>query len=479
MVTRTLPLDRVRQAVHLTGYTASANLPTTANAYDRSFNGGASDAFVTGFSLATDASTVTFTRITAGDIVNDRGNFSGACWGDFDNDGHLDLFVTNWTGNNVLYHNNGDGAFTKVTSGRIVNDGGSSRSCSWGDYDNDGFIDLAVSDDGGGIFLYHNEAGASFTRVLDTPIAQDYGNCYGISWADYDNDGWLDLFVARHTNANNLLYHNKRDGTFEKITDGAIVNDGGYSVPVSWGDYDADGCVDLFVGNVNSQPPFLYHNNCDGRFDRITIGPIATDVGFSTTSNWVDYDNDGDLDLFVGNWYTDNFLYRNDGSGAFTKITTGVIVTDGNIHDSSWADYDNDGDLDLFGGTPEGLRRFYQNNGDGTFTRIIAGAIVEDSGTSGPNWADYDNDGDLDLFVASGDSTKTNFLYRNDGTANHWLHLKLIGAGPKQAKTAAVSNKSAIGDQGHPHGYDQRPHRPADARGFGPDGHVQPEQSEC
>lgn len=439
-----IALDPTRRTVHLTGYTASTDFPTTANAYDRSFNGGASDAFVTGLSVTTD--TDTFTRITSGDIVNEGGRSTGACWGDYDNDGYFDLFVANWAGeNNFLYHNSGDGTFEKITSGSVVNDGGSSRSCTWGDYDNDGFADLAVSDDGGGIFLYHNEDGASFTRVLDTPIAQDYGNCYGISWADYDNDGWLDLFVARHTNDSNLLYHNKGNGVFEKITDGAIVNDGGYSVPVSWGDYDADGCVDLFVGNVNDQSSFLYHNNCNGSFDRITHGPIAADVGFSTTSNWVDYDNDGDLDLFVGNWYKDNFLYRNDGGGTFTKLTTGVIVTDGNIHDSSWADYDNDGDMDLVGGTPEGLRRFYQNNGDGAFTRITTGTIVEDNHTSGPNWADYDNDGDLDLFVAVNDPPYTNLLYRNDGVGNHWLHLKLIGAGPKQAKTATVSNKSAIG----------------------------------
>jgi hypothetical protein len=400
------------------------------------------DAFVAGLAATTD----TFTRITTGDIVNDDGYSSGACWGDYDNDGHLDLFVTNWAGqNNFLYHNNGDGTLEKIASGSIVHDGGWSRSCTWGDYDNDGFVDLAVSDDGAGISLYHNEGGASFTRALDTPIARDYGNCYGISWADYDNDGWLDLFVARHTNADNLLYHSKGDGTFEKITSGAIVNDAGYSVPVSWGDYDADGCVDLFVGNVNYQPNFLYHNNCHGGFDKIAEGPIATDIGFSTTSNWVDYDNDGDLDLFVGNWYGDNFLYRNDGGGTFTRITTSPIVTDGTIHDSSWVDYDNDGDMDLFGGTPEGLRRFYQNNGDGTFARITTGTVVENSGTSGPNWADYDNDGDLDLFVASGDDTKTNFLYRNEGNANHWLHIKLIGVGAKQARTATGANKSAIG----------------------------------
>lgn len=386
---------------------------------------------------------VTFTQITDGNIVNDGGRSSGACWGDYDNDGNIDLVVTNWAGqNNFLYHNQGDGTFEKITTGPVVSDRGWSRGCTWGDYDNDGYADLAVSDDGAGIRLYHNEGGTSFTRVLDTPIAQDYGNCYGISWVDYNNDGWLDLFVARHTNDDNLLYRNKGDGTFEKITVGPVVNDGGYSVTVSWGDYDGDNCIDLFVGNVNDQPNFLYHNNCDGSFTRITAEPFATDGGFSSTSNWVDYDNDGDRDLFVGNCYVDNFLYRNDGNGKFTKIITGVIVTDGNLHGSSWADYDNDGDMDLFAVPCTGFQRLYQNNGDGSFTKITTGEIVTDSGSSIGIWGDYDNDGDMDLFVAvDGDD----FLYRNDGNQNHWINLRLIGAAPEQIKSGAGTNRSAIG----------------------------------
>jgi hypothetical protein len=390
-----------------------------------------------------DLPNVTFTKITEGNIVNDGGNSSGACWGDYDNDTYLDLVVTNWAGqNNFLYHNRGDGTFEKITTGPVVNGHGSSRGCTWGDYDNDGYIDLAISDDGAGIFLYHNEDGTSFTRVLNTPIAQDRGNCYGISWIDYNNDGWLDLFVARHTNANNLLYRNKGDGTFEKITTGPMVNNQGYSASVSWGDYDGDGCIDLFVGNVNDQPNFLYHNNCRGNFTRITAEPFASDGGFSTTSNWVDYDNDGDLDLFVGNGYENNFLYRNDGSSGFTKILTGVIVTDGNVHDSSWADYDNDGDMDLFIGSHEGLQRLYQNNGDGNFTQITTGAIVADRGSSAGIWGDYDNDGDLDLFVAADGN---NFLYRNNGSQNHWINLKLVGAAPKRSQSVTGTNLSAIG----------------------------------
>ena len=124
--------------------------------------------------------------------------------------------MANWAGeNNFLYHNNGDGTFERL-HGSIVNDGGRSRSCTWGDYDNDGFPDLFVSNDGGGNFLYHNEGGTAFTRVL-APRSPDDGNCYGVSWADYDNDGWLDLFVARHTNDNNLLYHNRGMGPLTRL----------------------------------------------------------------------------------------------------------------------------------------------------------------------------------------------------------------------------------------------------------------------
>ncbi len=388
-----------------------------------------------------------FTEITTGAIVNDGGYSSGACWGDYDNDGYDDVFVANWSGeNNFLYHNDGDGTFTKITEGSIVTDGGSSRSCTWGDYDNDGFLDLFVSNDGGGNFLYHNEGGTAFTRALSGPIASDGGNCYGASWADYDNDGWLDLFVARHTNDNNLLYHNAGDGTLEKIEEGAIVNDGGYSVSASWGDYNGDGCADLVVANTNDQPNFLYRNNCDGSFTKIITGPVVTDIGSSGTSNWVDFDNDGDLDLFIGNSgeNQDNVLYRNDAGDTFTAIRTGVIVTDGDGHNSSWGDYDNDGDLDLFAGLAPLVQRLYQNNGDGTFTRLTNGAVVQDSGASGGLWGDYDNDGDLDLFVAV-DRDGNNHLYRNEGNQNHWLHLKLIGAASNQTHTGVGSNRSAIG----------------------------------
>ena len=173
-------------------------------------------------------------------------------------------------------------------------------------------------------------------------------------------------------------------------------------------------------------------------FTAITTGPVVTSGGGSAGSSWGDYDNDGDLDLFVAN-SGNNFLYTNNGGGSFTAITTGPVVTDGGISFSgSWGDYDNDGDLDLFVAN-SGNNFLYANNGDGSFTAITTGVVVTSGGTSfGSSWGDYDNDGDLDLFVAN--FNQNNFLYANNGNANNWINLRLLGT---------HSNVSALGAKVH------------------------------
>ena len=386
----------------------------------------------------------TFTRITSGDIVNNGGFSWGAAWGDYDNDGLIDLFVANnGAENNFLYRNNGDGTFVRITVGDIVNDGTWSSAGSWGDYDNDGYLDLFVSNKDENSLLFSNNGDGTFTTITTGIIVNDAGNSIGASWGDYDNDGYLDLFVA-NGGENNFLYNNNRDGTFTKITTGIIVNDFGNSNGASWSDYDNDGYLDLFVANQGGNN-FLYNNNGDGTFSKITSGDIVNDGGFSSGSSWGDYDNDGDLDLFVANGAyiesQDNFLYQNNGDGNFIRISSGDIVNDGgNSWSSNWGDYDNDGDLDLFvtnsaGDFPQD-NFLYSNNGDGTFIKISTGFIVTNDGISlGVSSADYDNDGDLDLFVAS-DNSRNNLLFLNEGNANNWINIKLVGT---------QSNNSAIG----------------------------------
>jgi len=251
-----------------------------------------------------------FTKITTGDIVNDVGNYTTCAWGDFNNDGYLDLFVSSWNNTtNVFYRNNGNGTFTKITSGDPVADRTYHTGSAWADFDNDGNLDLLVVDGGGvpspgKISLYRNNGDSTFTRMTNStpPIEKVY--FVGGSWADYDNDGWLDFFVTQNidysTGRSNLLYHNNGDGTFTKITSGQIVTDLGVGFGCSWGDYDNDGLLDLLV--VNRTPTamnFLYHNLGKGAFERVTTGPIASHIGYSGAAAWGDFNNDGMPDLLV------------------------------------------------------------------------------------------------------------------------------------------------------------------------------------
>ena len=271
--------------------------------------------------------------------------------------------------------------FTKITSGQLVTDGGASRSVNWVDYDNDGVLDLFVSNGlstGQNNFLYHGNGSPNytFTKITGSPITSDNEKSDGSTWADFDNDGDLDAFVVNWYGDNNMFYWNNGNGTFTQSTTGPTVNDGGYSETASWGDYDNDGFVDLYVPNSGGTlENFLYHNNGDQTFTKITSGDIVTETFHSRGVSWIDYDNDGDEDMFVANENGENNnLYKNmlkeTSSPDFVKITSGTIVNDGGESwSASWGDYDNDGDQDVFVTNFAGENNFlYQNNDDGTFT---------------------------------------------------------------------------------------------------------------
>jgi hypothetical protein len=385
-----------------------------------------------------------FTKILTGPVANDSGWCYGCCWADFNNDGYQDLFVVNnMTGNknNLLYMNNGNGTFTKVTTGIVVTDGGSSYGCTCADYDNDGFIDIFVANYNENNFLYHNNGNGTFSKITTGAIVTDGGNSTGCAWIDYDKDGYVDLFVCNR-NQPNFLYHNNGNGTFTKITTGAIVTNNSNSGGCAWADYDNDGYPDLFVANAGPAADFLYHNNGNGTFTQITNDPIVLDVLNSSGGSWGDYNNDGYLDLFVtggviGTGY--DRLFRNNGNGTFTKITSDPIVTYSHWSGgSSWGDFNKDGYLDMFVGGYDGINLLFVNNGNGTFTRIDTGIIVTDGNYKmGSSWCDYDNDGNLDLFVARNNYFGgNNCLYHNEGNNNKWLNIKCIGM---------VSNKAGIG----------------------------------
>lgn len=338
-----------------------------------------------------------FTKVENDPIVSDNAPSDGATWGDCDNDGDLDCFVVNWYGvNNLFYLNNGDGSFKQVLGENLANNGGYSETAAWGDYDNDGLLDLYVTNSDGDFrnFLYRNNGNNKFIKITNSPASTDAFASRNVSWVDMDNDGDLDLFVTNENSQNENIYRNDK-GVFVKNTTSALVKDGKNTM----------------------------------------------------SSAWADYDNDGDLDVFLCNDKGTNSLFRNDGNFVFTKNTTDTLAkTTANAFSAAWADVDNDGDLDLFVtnafSNTNGLKNwFYLNNGNSTFQRVENILTKDLAWSYGCAFGDYDNDGFQDLAVATcriGASDYADFLYHNEGNANHWLTIQLIGT---------QSNKSAIGSK--------------------------------
>ena len=199
----------------------------------------------------------TFTDVGAAAGVDDDGGGTAAVWGDCDNDGDLDLYVTNNTPfasiqrPNRLYRNNGNGSFTEIGAAAGVDDNQVSAGAAWGDYDNDGDLDLYVArTNGKANLLYQNQGNCMFTEVGATAKVDDTGEALGVAWGDYDNDGDLDLNVGIHRGPNRL-YRNDGNGMFTEVASnpGINVNDSGGGRGVAWGDYDKDGDLDFYVAN--------------------------------------------------------------------------------------------------------------------------------------------------------------------------------------------------------------------------------------
>ncbi|MCG8605340.1 CRTAC1 family protein, partial [bacterium] len=371
-----------------------------------------------------------------------------ASWVDYDNDGDLDLLRVSAFGSEDirLYANNGDGSFTKLQLEAFV---GSARfrgtiagGHTWGDYDNDGDLDLFVANgatDPDDNSLYQNNGDGSFTLQLDGDIVNDSGVSNSCSWGDYDNDGFLDLFVVNGGQQGepekNFLYRNQGDGSFHRITTGMVSNDELASWAGSWSDFDNDSDLDLFVVNGGGPNNFLYRNNGNGIFALDSRSPMFGSSGRSPS--WGDYDNDGDLDLAV--LARDNFLYRNNGNGTFFLVENSPIVTGprrgpgGGYAGSCWGDFDNNGHLDLLFPVRNDTVSviLYQNEGFGSFVRASGGQI-DDAGGSTLVAGDFDNDGDLDIVAGN-----AGVLYRNDNSYdNNWIKIQCVGT---------LSNRSAIG----------------------------------
>ena len=427
-------------------------------------------------------------------IIEAKGG-GAAAFLDYDNDGDLDVYLINGSTlegfkpgqepTNKLYRNNGDGTFTDVTERAGVGDTGWGMGCSVADYDNDGYPDIYVTNYGPNV-LYHNNGDGTFTDVTNRAGVGDKRWSTGSAWGDYDKDGDLDLYVSNYLDfetlykrkdkslqpiiwrgikvmagprglkgAADVLYRNNGDGTFTDVTRQAGVVDyqKGYGFSVVFGDYDNDGDLDLYIAN-DSTPNYLYQNNGDGTFTEVALiaGVAYNEDGREQAGMGVaygDYDNDGYMDIFVTNFSDDtNTLYHNEGNGFFTDVTFQAHLGEESLPyvcwGSSFFDYDNDGDLDLFvptghvypqvdrfniGQTYAEKNLLFENNGDGTFTEVseFAGPGLKIQKVSrGACYGDYDNDGDVDILILNLNDAPT--LLRNEGgNRNNWLMIKTIG----------------------------------------------------
>jgi len=409
-------------------------------------------------------SQVTFTDVTETAKVGNSARGMGAAWGDYDNDGLLDIYVSNYKDKNILYQNNGGGIFSDVTDAADVGNTDASADIAWGDYNNDGFLDLFLVNDVGPGYgakkvLYKNNGDGTFTNVAKEAGVENIAFGIGVAWSDYNNDGYLDAFVTNNAHVMicdgqpNKLFKNKADGTFEDVTDVTGVGDLGNGMGAAWCDYDNDGYQDLYVLNFDNYdfdppentPSILYKNNGDESFTRVTDSAGVTNAmgGFGVA--WGDYNNDGFMDIFIANLKdiypsAKNVLFRNTGDGTFTDVTDSAGVGDDDEStEVTWVDYDNDGDLDLHvvnGGI--GVSQaciLYRNDENGTFTDVAEETGIRYVGhAEGASWGDYDNDGDMDLYLVN--YGEPNVLYRNNGNSNHWLIVKTVGT---------QSNRSGIG----------------------------------
>lgn len=424
----------------------------------------------------------------------------GVCVSDFDGDGFQDIYFVNGrdlygggvTVRNALYRNNGDGTFTDVTEKAGVPGNAYGLGCTWGDYDNDGHPDLYVMQYGKNI-LYRNNGDGTFTDVTAKAHVDgtDFGTVFhsGATFFDYDRDGYLDLYVggyvdfgpgsqrtciigfdvrasclpAVYKGTPAVLYHNNRDGTFTNVTKSAkIYQPNGKNLSVAAADYDNDGWPDLFVAN-DGIDVYLYHNEHNGTFKEValTSGIALTANGNAMAAMCMslgDYDNDGRLDLYISDFQgSGDHIWHNDGDGFLDEVSdrAGIVVRTRGVlsFGGGFFDYDNDGRLDLFiaNGHVYGdvektdpnihykqINSLFHNDGNGRFSDVTAtagpGFAIPYVGR-GAAFADFDNDGYEDIVV--GNNGDAPLLLHNSGSnGNHFVNLKLIGT---------RSNRDAMG----------------------------------
>jgi hypothetical protein len=423
----------------------------------------------------------------------------GAAFLDFDQDGFMDLYMANGSYHerlsdqeykpgeiqiNQLYRNRGDGTFENVTKKAGVGHAGYGMGVTVGDYNNDGYPDIYVSNHGPNT-LYKNNGDGTFTDISKKAGVDGDESSVGAVWLDYDKDGLLDLYVGNYLSFDpdykfyyapdgfpgpmsfdgeaDHLYKNLGNNKFEDVTESmGVFNENGRAMGVGAADFDGDGFVDIYVAN-DHMVNYLYKNEGGKKFTEVGIpsGTAFNQVGEGTISMAVDfgdYNNDGQMDLWVSD---DGYcsLYENQGNGVFTEMAypSGISVAAAQHvgWSSAFIDYDNDGDLDIFKTNGE-LKHLYgqedqlfENVGEGKFADVSVerGAYFKEELVGrGACFGDYDNDGDIDVYVVNLEDYGV--LLRNDhGNEKNWIKLHLTGTRSNRDGVGARIRISANGKE--------------------------------
>jgi len=377
-------------------------------------------------------------------ITSQSGQF-GCAWGDYDEDGDLDLLISGQGNPHLLYKYEG-GQFVDVSeeAGLATTPPVAvyAQGVVWGDFDNDGDLDFFTGQSGVHLYLNNNGVFGDSSEAANLSTIESGNTLWGVTAADYDNDGDLDVALAGGNQEGSGLAGPARvlqnnNGVFTEVTDALI----GFDLILEswnpqWVDVNNDGVSDLWLPTIRTpnEGCALFLNG-DNEF--IYTDPNETGLAAKSaiSSSWADYDNDGDLDLFLTPFSGDNDgnckLYRNDG-GTFTNIAPGTNLDSAytNSRGSCWGDYDNDGDQDLLVGRNGSVQKLFRNDGD-SFVEVgeETGAGVPPGGEGAypgyrcATFVDYDNDGFLDIYLME----RPKKLLHNEGNSNHWIVIKPKG----------------------------------------------------
>lgn len=319
----------------------------------------------------------------------------------------------------VIYGNACPAAFTEVATARGVADTNLAQGVSFADFDNDGDDDMSLAVHDAGVRRFINNGSGTFTeQAVALPGAPRGGTAI---WFDFDKDGDLDVFVA-YAFVDSHLYRNDGGGTYVEVSTllSATAADYTNAFTAMAGDFDKNGYPDLVVSpySAASGQNRIYSKNATA-FTDTAAAPFSITLSQPRSGNAMDFDNDGDLDIYFGGEALAAQLYRNDGGGVYTNIAPGTPLENGskNARGSAWGDMDKDGDLDLvIANTNGGGNAIIRNNGAGVFVDVSAAPFSTGIANAiSPSLFDYDNDGDLDIFVHTLDDGGPGALYRNDG----------------------------------------------------------------